>query len=120
MTPGPCAPLDIDGDGGELQPLTDGLLFLRYAFDFSGTTLTDGALGPGATRDAAEVVTFLDGCGDVLDIDDDEMVLPLTDGLLFVRYLFGFRGDTLTAGATSGDCDRCDATEIEPYLASLL
>ena len=61
-TPGPCAPLDIDGDG-TLAPLTDGVLLLRYLFGFTGNTLTIGALGMDATRDAAAIVTFLGGCG---------------------------------------------------------
>jgi hypothetical protein len=118
-TVGPCTPLDVDGDGA-LLPLADGLLFLRYGFGFTGTALTSGALGPGATRDAAAIVAFLDGCGDVLDIDGNGAVLALTDGLLFLRYLFGFSGPPLIAGATADDCTRCTAGEIEAYLATLV
>ena len=45
---------------------------------------------------------------------------PLTDGLLALRYLFGFRGTTLSTGAIGGGCTRCDAPSIETYLAGPL
>ena len=44
----------------------------------------------------------------------------LEDGLLIIRYLFGFRGATLIGGAVAADCTRCSATAIESYLASLM
>ena len=54
------------------------------------------------------------------DIDGDGEQLPLTDGLLLLRFLFGFTGDTLTAGAVDlVDCTRCSAAAIEAYLESL-
>jgi len=34
-----------------------------------------------------------------LDIDDDGKTEALTDGLLIIRYLFGFSDDALVAGA---------------------
>ena len=67
-TPGPCTPLDVDDDGQQ-EPLTDGLLFLRFAFGFTGSTLTAGALGGGAMRDAGEIGAYLSSCGTTLDID---------------------------------------------------
>jgi hypothetical protein len=103
-----------------LLPLTDGVLLLRYLFGFTGGALTQGALGPGATRDAAAIVAFLGGCGTDLDIDGDGAVQPLTDGLLFLRYLFDFRGATLVTGAVGPDCTRCTAPEIESYIESLV
>ena len=36
-----------------------------------------------------------------LDIDLDGEVTALTDGLLLIRYLFGFRDDALVKGALS-------------------
>ena len=35
-----------------------------------------------------------------LDLDDDGRVEALSDGLLAIRYLFGFTGDSLVVGAT--------------------
>ena len=42
--------------------------------------------------------------GVILDIDDDGTTMPLTDGILILRYLFGFRGSTLIAGAVGAGC----------------
>ena len=52
------------------------------------------------------------------DIDGNGVVAPLTDGILLLRYLFGFRGATLTTGALGPNCTRCTATAIESYIAA--
>ena len=36
------------------------------------------------------------------DVDENLEAQPLTDGLLVIRHLFGFSGDSLTSGAVSG------------------
>ncbi len=54
-----------------------------------------------------------------MDIDGNGAVEPLTDGLLVLRYLFGFRGATLITGAVGGGCTRCDAPAIEGYIAGV-
>jgi phosphoheptose isomerase len=55
----------------------------------------------------------------LFDIDGDGQLSALTDGLLVLRFLFGFTGTTLTAGAVGPGCTRCDAAAILPYLQSL-
>jgi hypothetical protein len=113
------ATLDIDGNG-MLQPLSDGLLVLRARFGFSGATLTTSAIGANCTRcDSAAILSYINGLGLTLDIDDDDTVQALTDGLLILRFLFGFTGTTLTNGAVGPDCGRCEATTITPYLQTL-
>jgi hypothetical protein len=58
---------------------------------------------------------------DLLDIDGDGTPAALTDGLLVLRYLFGFTGATLTSGVVNTNgCTRCDAAAIEPYLQTLI
>ena len=53
----------------------------------------------------------------VFDVDGNGSSDPLTDGLLVLRYLFGFRGAVLATGAVDlDDCTRCDAAAIEAYL----
>ena len=37
------------------------------------------------------------------DVDENLEAQPLTDGLLVIRHLFGFSGDSLTSGAVSGE-----------------
>jgi hypothetical protein len=113
--------LDIDGDG-EVLPLTDGLLVLRWLFGFSGATLVGGAVDLGdCTRcTGGDVAGYLAGLGLQADADGDGELLPLTDGLLILRYLFGFGGPTLTNGAVDlSDCTRCDAAAIAAYLGTL-
>jgi hypothetical protein len=114
------ATLDIDGNG-VLQPLSDGLLVLRKLFGFTGATLIGGAVGNGCTRcDATAIEAYINGLGLVLDLDGNTTLGALTDGLLVLRYLFGFTGGTLTTGAVGGGCSRCDAATIEPYLQGLV
>ncbi len=55
--------------------------------------------------------------GLAFDVDGDGLVRVLTDGLLVLRYLFGFRGLTLTSGVVAPECGRCEAADIEAYLA---
>jgi hypothetical protein len=96
-------------------------LVLRYLFQFSGAVLTNGALGPGAQRtDPVAIDAHLDCIRTtLLDPDGDGESEALTDGLLLLRYFFGFRGPTLIAGAVdTSDCTRCDAPAIEDYIAA--
>ena len=66
------------------------------------------------------IKTRLQTIQSVLDIDDDEKVLALTDGLLILRYLFGFNGQSLIGGAVSEQGSRQDADEITAYLEALM
>ncbi|MFL2495524.1 MAG: hypothetical protein ACJ0RL_07955 [Porticoccaceae bacterium] len=56
----------------------------------------------------------------LLDIDGNNEVDALTDGLLILRYVFGLRGSVLTAGVVAGDATRASAEEIEMYLGALI
>ena len=42
------------------------------------------------------------------DVDADGQALPLTDGLLMIRHLFGFSGTALTNGAVAAGAQRHD------------
>ena len=54
------------------------------------------------------------------DIDGDGEVMALTDGLLLVRFGFGFTAAALVNGAVNTDgCTRCTAPAIEAYIESL-
>jgi hypothetical protein len=54
-----------------------------------------------------------------VDIDGNGETGPLTDGLLVLRYLFGFRGAALITGAVGAGCTRCGAPAIEAYLGEI-
>jgi hypothetical protein len=121
-TPSPLVTDDIDGDG-ETEPLTDGLLKLRWLFGFRGPTLIAGSVDTtDCTRCTAEAIDlYLTSIAPQLDIDlSGGSPQALTDGLLNLRWLFGFRGAALVNGAVNLDeCDRCTAEEIDDYITSL-
>jgi hypothetical protein len=47
--------LDIDNDG-DIGPLTDGLMLLRYLFGLEGEMITNQAVGPSASRGSHEEI----------------------------------------------------------------
>jgi len=111
------ATLDIDGNGA-CDALTDGLLVLRYLFDPSGDWSYADALGSGATRTTREAIRdYLDGAAStVLDCDGNGACDALTDGLLFLRYLFDPPGDWNYADALGSGAMRTTREAIRAYL----
>lgn len=111
--------LDVDNDG-QTEALTDGLLVIRHLFGFSGDTLTSGAVASDAQRtSSAEITTLLNASTSSLDIDGDGTTEALTDGLLIIRALFGFSGDSLISGAVSTTATRQSAHDIASYLQTI-
>jgi hypothetical protein len=111
-----CFSFDVD-ENLEAQPLTDGLLVIRHLFGFSGDSLTSGAVSGDASRDGSDVIaSYLTDADSQLDIDGDGESKPLTDGLLLIRYLFGFSGDSLISGAIGSGAERDTAEEVEAYI----
>jgi len=76
--------LDADGNGTR-DALTDGILIARYLFGYTGTALTSGAIGSGASRTGgAAVVGFLDTYRDAesgLVLQAPVLAAPLLSGL---------------------------------------
>jgi hypothetical protein len=113
--------IDVDGDE-QVDALTDGLLLLRYLFGFRDAVLVTGAVDvANCTRCTADPIeAYIASILAQLDIDLDLQVEPLTDGLLVLRYVFGFRDAVLISGAIDvANCTRCTADEIEAYIQSL-
>ncbi len=54
-----------------------------------------------------------------LDVDLNGQADALSDGILIVRYLFGFTGNALTDGAVDLAGQRTDPTAIQNYLNSI-
>jgi hypothetical protein len=115
------ASLDIDGNGS-VEPLVDGLLVLRRKFGFADATLVTGAVvvGGGCTRCFPDTIEAYIDAFTELDVDKNMAVEPLTDALMILRYLFGFRGPTLIANALGDGCTECTAPLIEANIAALL
>jgi len=112
-----CFSFDIDADE-DADALTDGLLVIRHLFGFSGDSLVANATSSQATRqDPAEITSYLNDAESELDIDGDGESGALTDGLLLIRYQFGFSGDALISGAIGEDAERTTAEQIEAYIS---
>lgn len=112
--------LDVDGNG-KAEALTDGLLIIRRLFGFSGAVLIDRAIADDAVLTTAEaIVARVQQMDSILDVDGDGKVEALTDGLLIIRYLFGFRGNVLVANAIGSGATRTTPSQIEEYLAALV
>ncbi len=109
---------DIDGNS-KTDALTDGLLVLRYQFGFRGGALINGAVANDATRKtASQIEAYINAHSIEFDIDGNNKKDALSDGLLLLRYMFGFRGGALTNGAVADDATRKNAAQIEAYIVS--
>jgi len=109
---------DVDGDQ-QVEPLTDGLLVLRHQFGFEGSALTNGALGSNATiTNASDIATYISTRRVSFDLDGNSTLDPLTDGLLLMRYLFGFTGEQMTYNAVDLTAARSTYGEIVDHIAS--
>ncbi|MBF0165724.1 MAG: hypothetical protein HQM01_14675, partial [Magnetococcales bacterium] len=110
---------DIDGDGA-VRPLSDGLLILRHLAGQRGEALLAGAVGAVATRsDPTLLDTLLSAAHPLLDVDGNGLVDPWSDGVLIMRYLFGFRGEALSGGLADAAGCRPGSEAIEAYLKAL-
>ena len=113
------ASLDIDGDG-EVGALTDGLLIIRRLFGFEGSSLVAGATSASATvTSASAIAARIDAYSAAFDVDNNGSTTALTDGLLIIRRLFGFEGESLTAGAVGQNAQRPEAADIARYIDGL-
>jgi hypothetical protein len=97
------------------------VLVLRWGFGLTGQALINGAVGAGCSRCTALAIDgHLEPHTDGFDIDGDGEMLPLEDGVLVMRWLFGFRGEALIDGVIDqSECTRCSVATIEEYLAGI-
>jgi|GEM_PF-1313140 len=65
-------------------------------------------------------LTPFDQTQKLLDVDDNGQVDALTDGLIILRYAFGFTGDDLIDVAIGEGAKRTTSAEIEAYLEALI
>ena len=113
-------PGDIDGDG-RVDALSDGIIIIRRLFGFSGPALVSGTTSQGSTIvDPATVAARVDAIGAGLDVDGDGRSDALTDGILIIRYMFGFRGPALIQSAVSPGAPRATSALIEAHIAGIL
>ena len=112
--------LDIDKNSST-DALSDGLVLLRYLFGFRNTQLISDILNENSRRNnASDIEAYIVTCLSVFDIDADGKTEALSDGLLVLRYLFEFRGDSLVKNAVSSNAVRNTANDIENYLSKMI
>jgi len=108
--------LDVDANA-KVQAYRDGLLMIRYILGFQDTDLTDGLIGPDATRKEPEAIkAYLDGSGMMMDADNNDKLQAYRDGLLIIRYILGFQDTDLTDGLIGPDAKRTTPEAIKAYL----
>jgi hypothetical protein len=121
FAPSAAAPLTLDLDSNSsLSAASDGLLLHRYLSKLHDGALTTGALGHLALRTDGNLIE--DRIGDLLpllDVDQNGVVDPATDGVMILRYLVGIRGDALVTNALAANARRTDAAAIQAALASM-
>ena len=118
LEPGPLPNLDIDLNG-TLDALTDGVVLLRHLLGFTGNTITNGVVDPAGRRtDPAQITDYLTSIHSALDIDLDGQVDALSDGILILRYAFGFEGIDLI-GPLVLNGQRTDPGAIASYLDTM-
>ncbi len=88
------------------------------SFGLVTTEEKNSAVASAIEAQVSTCVTAPTSCGIDLsiDVDGDGNIDPLTDGLLIIRYLFGFSGDSLISGAVGTNATRTTSTEIEDYI----
>jgi hypothetical protein len=107
---------DFDGSG-EVDALTDGLLLLRYTFGLRGSSLVIDAKSPSSLLTDTEIENFIATASvSYADIDGEGTTDALTDGLLFLRYLFGLRGSGLVADVIKSGATRNNSSLVEEYI----
>jgi hypothetical protein len=77
---------------------------------------------PSGTRNTApRVEDYLQRSGPVmLDVDGNGFADALSDGIVIIRYLFGFTGDALTNGVVDPAGTRNTAAAVEAFLSGFL
>ena len=93
--------LDMDRDGNRtLVPAVEGMLMMRYLLGLRGAALIADIPWTTATPPTAAMVEArISRQLSELDIDGDTLTNGLTDGLMLVRMMFGYKGEQVTGGA---------------------
>ena len=95
-------------------------MMLRYCFGLRGESVTATAVATDSSMSPEQVVHEIESAMEIADIDNDGEVEALTDGLMLLRYLFGLRGNSITAAAVSPNANRSTNEAVEAYLEAYM
>ncbi|MEE9346252.1 MAG: FG-GAP repeat protein [Methylococcales bacterium] len=110
---------EVNDNFGISVAITDGTMVIGALDEASSATgvNNDQTNNAASNAGAAYVFNLSASSGEcTLDADENANADALTDGLLFIRYLFGIRGDSLILDAVAADCANCSAAELESIL----
>jgi len=95
-------PLDVDLTGTYQGP-TDGMMLLRYLLGLPIAAVTGNSVNTatGQRTNPAQILIHLDKIRPLLDIDGNGQADALTDGLMILRYMLGFRDAAVTQNAVA-------------------
>ena len=114
-------PLRIDLDkSGAANALSDGRVLFKYMLDFHDAPLVNGLTGNQALAAPQAIEDQLNRMRPLLDVDQNGVVDASTDGVLFLRYLLGFRGTALIDGALGIGSRVTDPVQIGAAIQSLM
>jgi hypothetical protein len=102
--------ITLPATGCNLAPNSAGAKTLVAVY--SGDAHFNGSSSPVVAHTVDPIVATLDVDASINATKYD----AFTDGLLILRYLFGFSGPSLTAGALGGTATRMDPSAIKAYL----
>ena len=110
---------DVDGNG-LLDPLTDGRLVLLYLLGLRDRAVIENSVATDATRTTfAQIIDYLDGIREELDIDGNGAIDALTDGVLNYRRQLGLIDDDLIRNAIGAGATRSTAAAVTAYLDAI-
>ncbi|MEE9338386.1 MAG: FG-GAP repeat protein [Methylococcaceae bacterium] len=103
---------------GRSVAIADDTVVIGAFGEASNATGIDGDQTDNSVNNAGAVYVFnlVADAECTLDADGNSSADALTDGLLFIRYLFGLRDESLIVDAVASDCANCSAAQLESIL----
>ncbi len=110
--------LDIDGNGSLAAP-NDGLIIFKYLLNSNANNLHTTIANDAATdrKTTAQLKTYLDNAGTILDVDGNGTINAPNDGLIIFKYLLNSNANNLHTTITNDAAtDRKTTTNLKSYL----